>query len=66
MERNFARFDGYDTESASLLELAILLEGTYARACAGKAPQDVGERLHGRAKWLFARAARWMQQGVLG
>src|SRR6266513_1609183 len=26
MERNFERLDGYDTESASLLELAILLE----------------------------------------
>src|SRR6266480_7872188 len=26
MEQNFERFDGYDTESVSLLELAILLE----------------------------------------
>lgn len=26
MERNFERFDGYDTDAASLLELAILLE----------------------------------------
>jgi len=47
-------------------KLAILLEGTYARACAGKAARDVGARLHGRAQWLFARAARWMRQGVLG
>lgn len=47
-------------------KLAILLEGTYARACAGKAAQDVGDRLHGRAQWLFARAARWMREGVLG
>lgn len=46
-------------------KLAILLEGTHARACAGKAPQDVGDRLHGRAKWLLARAARWMKEGVL-
>ena len=46
-------------------KLGILLEGTYARACAGKAPQDVGERLHVRAQWLFARAKRWMAQGVL-
>jgi aminoglycoside phosphotransferase (APT) family kinase protein len=46
-------------------KLGILLEGTYARACAGKAPKDVGERLHGRACWLFARAQRWMQEGVL-
>lgn len=47
-------------------KLAILLEGTFARACAGKAPRDVGDRLHGRAQWLLARAARWMRQGVLG
>ena len=39
-------------------KLGILLEGTYARACAGKAPRDVGERLHGRAIHLFERAAR--------
>jgi aminoglycoside phosphotransferase (APT) family kinase protein len=47
-------------------KLAILLEGTHARACVGKAPRDVGDRLHGRAKWLFARAARWMRDGVRG
>lgn len=46
-------------------KLGILLEGTYARACAGKAPKDVGERLHGRARWLFARAKCWMLEGVL-
>jgi aminoglycoside phosphotransferase (APT) family kinase protein len=39
-------------------KLAILLEGTWARTCAGKAPQDVGERLHKRAIALFERAAR--------
>jgi len=47
-------------------KLGILLEGTYARACAGKAPHDVGERLHGRAEWLFKRARRWLEAGVLG
>ncbi len=41
-------------------KLAILLEGTYARACAGKAPRDIGERLHGRAIALLARAERWV------
>lgn len=39
-------------------KLGILLEGTHARACAGKAPRDVGERLHGRAVALFERAGR--------
>lgn len=47
-------------------KLGILLEGTHARACAGKAPKDVGDRLHKRARWLFERARRWMDTGVLG
>lgn len=37
-------------------KLGILLEGTYARACAGKAPRETGEKLHGRAISLFERA----------
>lgn len=39
-------------------KLGILLEGTYARACAGKAAMDLGERLHGRAVVLLERAGR--------
>jgi aminoglycoside phosphotransferase (APT) family kinase protein len=38
-------------------KLGILLEGTYARSRAGKAPVDVGERLHKLAVRLFDRAA---------
>lgn len=41
-------------------KLGILLEGTHARACAGKAPQDVGDRLHARSVRLFERAAEWI------
>jgi aminoglycoside phosphotransferase (APT) family kinase protein len=37
-------------------KLGILLEGTYARACAGKAPMAVGERLHIVTLRLFDRA----------
>lgn len=44
-------------------KLGILLEGTYARAAAGKAPADVGQRLHDRALWLFERASRWTGDG---
>jgi aminoglycoside phosphotransferase (APT) family kinase protein len=40
-------------------KLGILLEGTYARACADKAPRDLGERLHGRAVALLERAGRF-------
>jgi aminoglycoside phosphotransferase (APT) family kinase protein len=43
-------------------KLAILLEGGFARACAGLAPKDVGERLHGRSVRLVERALTWMAQ----
>ena len=38
-------------------KLAILLEGTHARACAGKAPRETGDKLHSRAVILLERAA---------
>jgi aminoglycoside phosphotransferase (APT) family kinase protein len=41
-------------------KLGILLEGTHARACAGRAPVDVGDRLHRRAVHLFERARGWI------
>lgn len=39
-------------------KLGILLEGTYARSLAGRAPKAVGERLHAATLALFDRAAR--------
>jgi aminoglycoside phosphotransferase (APT) family kinase protein len=39
-------------------KLGILLEGTYARAAAGKAPKEIGDKLHDRAVRLFERALR--------
>ncbi len=44
-------------------KLGILLEGTQARAAAGKAPVEIGQRLHERAMWLFERAVRWSRDG---
>lgn len=41
-------------------KLALILEGTFARACAGKASQETGERLHCNALRLLARAERWL------
>ncbi|GAN00320.1 probable phosphotransferase [alpha proteobacterium U9-1i] len=41
-------------------KLGILLEGTHARACAGKAPRETGDLLHGRAVRLFERAQRFI------
>lgn len=43
-------------------KLGILLEGSHARACAGKAPRETGERLHAMARKLFARATRWIDE----
>ncbi|WP_050460676.1 phosphotransferase family protein [Herbaspirillum autotrophicum] len=37
-------------------KLACLLEGSYARACAGKASVDMGNFLHRYALWLMAKA----------
>ena len=39
-------------------KLGILLEGTYARACAGKAPKETGDMLHAATISLFERALR--------
>jgi aminoglycoside phosphotransferase (APT) family kinase protein len=45
-------------------KLGILLEGTQARACAGKAQQETGDRLHDSAIRLFDRATRIMRRGL--
>jgi aminoglycoside phosphotransferase (APT) family kinase protein len=37
-------------------KLGIILEGTHARACAGKAPRETGDHLHAQAIHLFQRA----------
>ncbi|MFN4226104.1 MAG: phosphotransferase family protein [Hyphomonas sp.] len=41
-------------------KLGIILEGTYARACAGKAPKETGDRLHASTIGLLERANRWI------
>lgn len=41
-------------------KLGIILEGTYARACAGQAPRETGELLHAKTLGLFERALRWI------
>jgi aminoglycoside phosphotransferase (APT) family kinase protein len=37
-------------------KLGIVLEGTFARSCAGKAPKELGQRFHQRTVALFERA----------
>lgn len=44
----------------SCYKLAIILEGTHARACAGKADKDVGLELHLSAVFLLERAGFYM------
>lgn len=44
-------------------KLGILLEGTFARACAGQAPIETGRRLHDRAIRLLSRALGWIDKG---
>jgi aminoglycoside phosphotransferase (APT) family kinase protein len=42
-------------------KLGIVLEGTHARAFAGKAPREVGDLLHATTLGLFARARTFME-----
>ncbi|MFL1403734.1 phosphotransferase family protein [Marinobacter sp. M1N3S26] len=42
-------------------KLGIILEGTHARACAGKAPKAIGDQLHASTVALFERALGWVR-----
>ncbi len=42
-------------------KLGIILEGTHARASAGKAPKATGDRLHATTQALMARASHWIE-----
>jgi aminoglycoside phosphotransferase (APT) family kinase protein len=52
--RDLTAVDWY--EVLACYKLGIILEGTYARSLAGKAPRDVGDRLHASTIGLFERA----------
>lgn len=43
-------------EVLACYKLGAILEGTYARACAGRAPKETGEALHASTVALFTRA----------
>ncbi len=43
-------------EVLACYKLGIILEGTHARACAGKAPKPIGDLLHAQTLGLFRRA----------
>ena len=54
--RSVEHVDWYHVLAA--YRLGIILEGTHARAFAGKAPKDVGDLLHATTVGLFERALR--------
>jgi aminoglycoside phosphotransferase (APT) family kinase protein len=54
--RDVSRADWYAV--LACYKLAILLEGSFARACAGKAPREIGERMHASAIRLLGKAGR--------
>ncbi|WP_304186330.1 phosphotransferase family protein [Phenylobacterium aquaticum] len=56
--RDLASLDWYAV--LACYKLGIILEGTHARACAGRAPKPTGDRLHAQTLSLFARALRWI------
>lgn len=47
-------------------KLGLILEGTYARACAGLASPATGDRLHRSCIKLFQRALGWLERDKLG
>ena len=58
----YAELSGRDVSHAAWYEvlacykIGAILEGTYARACAGKAPKATGDYLHNNTLGLFRRA----------
>jgi aminoglycoside phosphotransferase (APT) family kinase protein len=57
-ERDLSAIDWYAV--LACYKLGIILEGTHARACAGQAPRETGDRLHAQTIALFERALRWI------
>lgn len=56
--RNVDAIDWYAV--LACYKLGIILEGSHARACAGRAPKEIGDRLHDHTVSLFERALRWI------
>lgn len=50
-------------EVLACYKLGIILEGTHARACAGLAPKETGDRLHAATIALLGRARAAVAQG---
>lgn len=67
MIEHYARFSDRDLSAITWytvlagFKLGIILEGTHARAAAGKAPREIGDKLHGITVQLFAEAAELLE-----
>jgi len=57
-ERDLSAIEWYAV--LACYKLGIILEGTHARACAGKAPKATGDVLHATTVALFERALGWI------
>jgi len=57
-DRDLSHMDWYAV--LACYKLGIILEGTHARAAAGKAEGATGDRLHAQTLGLFRRALRWI------
>ena len=57
-DRDMEHMDWYAV--LACFKLGIILEGTHARAAAGKADTATGDRLHAQTLSLFRRAMRWI------
>jgi aminoglycoside phosphotransferase (APT) family kinase protein len=60
--RNLRSIEWYTV--LACFKLGILNEGTYARACSGKAAKETGERLHGISVRLLERAREMIGHGL--
>lgn len=58
-DRDLSAIDWYAV--LACYKLGIILEGTHARACAGKAPKETGDQLHASTVALFERALGWVR-----
>ncbi|TXK39761.1 phosphotransferase family protein [Nonomuraea sp. C10] len=61
-DRDLSAIDWYAVMAC--FKLGIVLEGTHARAFAGKAPKDIGDLLHAATLDLFARAGHIMRNSL--
>jgi len=60
--RDVSRIDWY--VALASYKLAVLLEASHARACAGRAPREIGERHHASACLLVERGLAQTRRGL--